>query len=201
MLDNLFQHILETVTIGTRKISRSKATYSQVYKFLSEHVRLYYKNGSDKYIHFVVCTKFKVFTTELNVVHQNSVGVSRSGGFDGISASLKLDVNVLDQTVNENTNIGESLTEFTIGSEHVPLPIHVKVVPITEAVGDIFWDKSELPKVHQKRTHLEKALTDYADNKRAHVADGMLMPSTYIYVVCSACVCMCVCLYSSIVLS
>lgn len=34
----LLQHILETVSVGTRQINRSEASYTQVYKFLSEQV-------------------------------------------------------------------------------------------------------------------------------------------------------------------
>ena len=103
---------------------------------------------------------------------QNSVGVSVEGGYGGASASVSLDINALDQSVNENTNIGRSLKEFTIGTEDVPLPIHTKVVTIDEAMADSFWEENERTEIHQKRVHLEKALTDYAANKRAHVGDG-----------------------------
>ena len=136
--------------------------------------------------------------------------MSAEGGYGGASASLSLDVNVLDETVNENTNIGESLTEFTIGSEHVPLPIHVKVVPIIEAMAETLWDTSEIPEVRQKKTHLEKALTDYAENKRAHVSDGIYVNTSIhiIYDKCMVFACMvlqymCVCMlqlyYSSVI--
>ena len=33
-----FQHIIEQVKMGTRKIDKSKASYDEVYKFLSEQV-------------------------------------------------------------------------------------------------------------------------------------------------------------------
>ena len=33
---SLLQHILETVSVGTRFVSRSEVSYSQVYKFLSD---------------------------------------------------------------------------------------------------------------------------------------------------------------------
>ena len=32
------QHIIETATVGTREIDRSKATYSHVYEYLREEV-------------------------------------------------------------------------------------------------------------------------------------------------------------------
>lgn len=94
------------------------------------------------------------------------------GEFGGVSGSVSLDINTLDQTVNENTNIGTSLTKFTIGTDDVPLPIYTKVVTIDEAMADTFWDESERSTISQKRVHLEKALTDYATNKQAHISDG-----------------------------
>lgn len=94
------------------------------------------------------------------------------GGYGGASASVSLDITALDQSVNENTNIGTSLREFTIGTDEVPLPIHTKVVTIDEAMADTFWEESERSTMRQKKIHLEKALTDYAANKRAHVNKG-----------------------------
>ena len=95
-----------------------------------------------------------------------------SGGYGGASTSVSLDINALDQLVNQNTNIGTSLGEITIGSEDVPLPIHTKVVAIDEAMADSFWEDNERTVMHQKRMHLKKALTDYTANKQAHVNEG-----------------------------
>ena len=36
----ILQHILETVSVGTRQTSRSRATYLQVYEFLHKHVEM-----------------------------------------------------------------------------------------------------------------------------------------------------------------
>lgn len=105
---------------------------------------------------------------------QSSVGVSVSGGYGGASASVSLDINALDESVNENTEIGKSLKEFTIGSEAVPLPIYTKLVPIVEAMADNFWDSGEREEIRQKKVHLDKALTDYAANKRARISNGRL---------------------------
>ena len=104
--------------------------------------------------------------------HQNSVGVKTDANYGVGSASVSIDVDTLDETVNENTVIGESMRRFTIGSREVPYPIHTKQVPIIEALADIFWDNSERNMIHQKKVHLDKALTDYATNKGAVVRDG-----------------------------
>lgn len=103
--------------------------------------------------------------------------MSAGGSYLGASGSLSLDIKTLDENVDENTQIGESLMSFTIGSADVPLPIHTKVVPIIEAMGNSFWDTNERDTygISQKRTHMDKALTDYATNKQARINAGMLV--------------------------
>ena len=67
---------------------------------------------------------------------KNSGGVTAEGRYGGASGSISLNIDSLDQVVNENTRIGDSLTEFMIGSEAEPFPIHTRVVPIIEALDD-----------------------------------------------------------------
>ena len=69
----------------------------------------------------------------------------------------------------KSTQLG---SKFTIGSVDVPLPIHVKVIPIDRAFADSLWSINEQPSIGQKRTHLERALRDYAVNKNAQIAPG-----------------------------
>ena len=92
------------------------------------------------------------------------------GSSGGASGSVSLDVDLLDQLVSENTRLGDSLTEFMIGSEAVPLPIHTKVVPIIDALDDNLWAQNERASIQQKRTHLDKALREYATNIGAQIA-------------------------------
>ena len=98
--------------------------------------------------------------------------MSAGGGFGAASGSVSLDINKLDESVNSNTNIGNSLTHFTIGTVDVPLPIHVKLASIDQTLTDTFWDQNERSAIRQKKTHMTKALTDYARNKRAHISAG-----------------------------
>ena len=93
-------------------------------------------------------------------------------GYSAGSASVSLDLDTLDESVNENTEIGKSMISFTIGSEEVPYPIHTELVPIDEALADVFWNTNERNTIRQKKAHLKKALTDYATNKGAVVSDG-----------------------------
>ena len=86
----------------------------------------------------------------------------------------------LEESINENTEIGNSLIQFTIGSRDVPYPIHTELVPIDEALADVFWDNSERDTIRQKKIHLAKALTDYATNKGAVVPDGRVHPYSYL---------------------
>ncbi len=56
---------------------------------------------------------------------------------------------------------------FTIGTQEVPLPIHVKVVPISIALNYHIWDEASLTVIRRKLVHMKKALLDYPENKRA----------------------------------
>ena len=114
--------------------------------------------------------------------------MSGGGTYGGRSGSFSLDINVLDRSVNQNTQIGQSLTEFTIGSESVPLPTHTKVVPIFEALVDNLWDASERTRIRQKKTHLHRALQGYASYKRAVIAPGSCF-IIHDYWCVSVCVC------------
>ena len=59
-----------------------------------------------------------------------------------------------------------------IGSEAEPFPIHTRVVPIIEALDDNLWAQNERASIQQKRTHMDRALRDYATNRRAQIAAG-----------------------------
>ena len=74
------------------------------------------------------------------------------------------DIDTLDQSVNQSTEIGQSISNFTIGNESAPLPIYTKMVPIVEALADNLWDSSERTSTHKKRTHILRALQEYASN-------------------------------------
>ena len=111
------------------------------------------------------------------------------GSYGGASGSISLDINALDRSVNQNTQIGQSLTEITIGSESVPLPIHTKVVPILQALADNLWNASERTSIRQKKTHLRRALQRYASYKRAMIAQGI---AASLYMIPGVCVCVCV---------
>ena len=119
------------------------------------------------------------------------------GSYGGASGAISLDINALDRSVNQNTQIGQSLTEFTIGSDSVPLPIHTKVVPILQALADNLWSASEQTSIRQKKTHLRRALQGYASYKRAMIAQGIaaslyMIPGVCVCVHMCVCVCMCV---------
>ena len=48
------------------------------------------------------------------------------------------------------------MTRTTVGSRKVPFPIRVHVEPITIALADVFWDKSELERsIRQKQANLD----------------------------------------------
>ena len=99
-------------------------------------------------------------------------------GSNGIvTGSVSLNLNILDSTVSHSTQLGSSLTELTIGSVDVPLPIHTKVIPIDQAFADNLWSQSERTSysIASKRTNIERALRDYANNKQAQIAPGKVL--------------------------
>ena len=103
---------------------------------------------------------------------QNTNGLSVGGSNGIVSGSIALNLSVLDSTVSHSTQLGSSLTDLTIGTVDVPWPIHVKVIPIDRALADSLWSVNERSSIGQKRTHLERALRDYAMNKQAQIAPG-----------------------------
>ena len=66
------------------------------------------------------------------------------------------------------------MTQLTIGTIDIPLPIHTKVIPIDQALADSLWAENERTMIRVKRSNLERALTDYATNKQAGIASGKL---------------------------
>jgi hypothetical protein len=107
-----------------------------------------------------------------NYFFKNSIGVAASGSYGAASGSVSLDLDVLDSTVSHNTQLGSSMTQFTIGTIEIPLPIHTKVIPIDQALADSLWAENERTVIRLKRGNLERALRDYATNKQAQIAPG-----------------------------
>ncbi len=94
-------------------------------------------------------------------------------GFGKFSGSISIDVNTLNENINQNTAIGRETQVFTIGSREIPLPLHVKVVPITVALNDQLWAIASRNVLRKKRANMIKALNDYPKNKNADIGAGM----------------------------
>jgi hypothetical protein len=107
-----------------------------------------------------------------NYYFKNSNGVTASGNYGVASGSVSLNLDVLDSTVSHNTQLGSSMTQLTIGTIDIPLPIHTKVIPIDQALADSLWAQNERTVIQLKRGNLERALRDYATNKQAQIAPG-----------------------------
>lgn len=96
-----------------------------------------------------------------------------SGSYGRASGSVSVDINTLNQRVNENTNFRTNTQEFTIGSQNVPLPIHIKIVPISIALSDKLWSSPSLRVIRLKKANMIKALNDYAANRQARIDAGI----------------------------
>lgn len=104
---------------------------------------------------------------------KSSRGVTAGVSIGGASGSLSLSIDRLDESVNENTEIGESLMEFTIGSREEPSPIYTKVVMMNETLVDGLWAANEMSTIRLKKMNLETALRNYTIHKGAQIAAGM----------------------------
>jgi predicted membrane chloride channel (bestrophin family) len=60
--------------------------------------------------------------------------------------------------------LGKEGTEFTIGSRAIPLPIHLDLRPITEALNEIWWGGTRMWRknnIFKKQRNLMRALKSY----------------------------------------
>ena len=70
----------------------------------------------------------------------------------------------LNENIDENTKLGKKMTQFTIGSVAVPLPIHLELDLLTKALdknwwgGDKGWRNNNIDK---KEQNLMRALKEY----------------------------------------
>ena len=114
-------------------------------------------------------------TVQLQFFFQNSLGTSVGGGYKGFKASASFNMKNLNENINQNTRLGKSLIKFTIGSRKVPLPIHIKLTPITKALDKIWWGGCSgwrRGKINQKQRNLARAVRDYPRNVRAKANKG-----------------------------
>ena len=127
---------------------------------------------------------------------QNSLRTSVGGGYKGFRASASFSMKNLNENINQNTRLGKSLITFTIGSRTVPLPIHIKLMPITKALDKIWWGGFSgwrRDKVNLKQRNLARAVKDYPRYVRAKINKGICFIMSIIYT--------CTVLFSNFVMS
>ena len=106
---------------------------------------------------------------------QNSLRTSVGGRYGAFRASASFSMKNLNENINHNTKLGKSLIKFTIGSRNVPLPIHIKLMPITKALDRIWWggfSGLRRDKINLKQKNLAKAVKDYPRYVRAKINKG-----------------------------
>jgi hypothetical protein len=77
----------------------------------------------------------------------------------------------------KKTKLGKKVIQFTIGTRSVPLPIHIKLIPIAKALDPIWWGGSgrwQLNRINLKQKYLARALRGYPKYVRANINKGML---------------------------
>ena len=109
----------------------------------------------------------------------NSVGVS--GGYEGFSASLKVDVNTFKQSIDEGSKFMSDKTVLTSGGSDLPEPIRVQLMPIYKAIHYDFFKHLKNPSLSgcdsaqtmaEKSENVKKILKEYPRLKAAGVAKG-----------------------------
>lgn len=105
-----------------------------------------------------------------NLFLQNSGGIQFGGNFNGFGGSLDLDIGSLKIDSRSSNNFGSRVTSFNIGTERSPVPITLKLIPISDALRQEYWSQLERTsksyrrlKIAAKRANLMRALEDYAD--------------------------------------
>ena len=70
----------------------------------------------------------------------------------------------LNENIDQNTNLGKKMTRFMIGSEAVPLPIHLELELLTKTLdrnwwgGERCWRYNNIDKIQK---NLLRALKEY----------------------------------------
>lgn len=100
------------------------------------------------------------------------MSTSVGGGYGGATASVGLSLRDVNENIDQVASLGTSRRHFTIGSREVPLPIHLKLIPITKALDKIWWGGRRRKKIAKKQRNLAKALRDYPRNVNASINEG-----------------------------
>ena len=78
------------------------------------------------------------------------ISISLRNGTNGGGYSVSLSSSEFNSRVNFNTQLGDSLTEITIGSQIELGPTYISAVPIHRALEDNLWAVHESRQVYTK---------------------------------------------------
>ena len=70
----------------------------------------------------------------------------------------------LNENIDQNTKLGKKMTQFTIGSKAVPLPIHLELELLTKTLDENWWggeSQWKKDKIDRKQQNLMRALKEY----------------------------------------
>ena len=81
----------------------------------------------------------------------------------------------LNENIDQKTSLGKKVIQFTIGTKSIPLPIHIKLTPITKALDPLWWgeyDQWWWNRINIKQRNLAKAVRDYPKYVHAKINKG-----------------------------
>ena len=82
----------------------------------------------------------------------------------------------LNENINHNTQLGKRVIKFMIGSRSVPLPIYIKLIPLTKALDPIWWGGYgpwRRSRINLKQRNLARAVRNYPRYVRATTNTGI----------------------------
>ena len=94
-----------------------------------------------------------------------------------VSGSASLSMSKLNENINQKTILGKTVIQFTIGTRSIPLPIYIKLIPITKALDPIWWGGYggwRRNRINLRQRNLARAVTDYPRYVQAKINTGML---------------------------
>ena len=83
----------------------------------------------------------------------------------------------LNENINQRTTLGKKVIQFTIGTRSIPLPIHIKLIPITKALDPVWWGGYggwRRNRINLRQRNLARAVRDYPRNVQAEINKGII---------------------------
>jgi hypothetical protein len=163
------QHVILTAQIGTRDMQKRIATYSKIYREISNQVT-------------PISNLYDCLLGDNMSINdlQKSLGgsLNAGGGAFGVSASgeVGLDLKTLNKNANELNQVDDSTVTAHVGSEEIPAPIKLELTPIAEVLSKSAWGPTwDDYGIDARQRNLKEALNFYPVHVGAQIGKGIIV--------------------------